>query len=418
MLHTNMNLTENIRLAFGSLLANKLRAILTMLGIIIGVAAVITLVSVGEGVQDVVISEFEGLGNNLLFVTPGRPDANQMTGFSGGVDLTNDDYQALADPFNVPDLARVAPLYGRPAIITRGGEEARSTVTGTTPDYTGVRDFYPVLGDFFTEQDVTSAARVAVLGQSVYEQLFPDGELPIGQTIRINNVNFRVIGLMEEKGGSGFNDQDDVVLVPLNTAQRRLFPARRPDGEFRIDQILAQVISEERQDAAIAEMALALRQSRGIEFRDDDDFTILSQAEVVGALGQITGVLTTFLGVIAGISLLVGGIGIMNIMLVSVTERTREIGLRKAVGAKRRNILWQFLTEAVILSSVGGLIGLALGAAGAYLISGLSDTLDATVAWNSVILAILFSAAVGLFFGIYPATRAAGLNPIDALRYE
>ena len=413
-----MNLTENIRLAFGSLLANKLRAILTMLGIIIGVAAVITLVSVGEGVQDVVISEFEGLGNNLLFVTPGRPDANQMTGFSGGVDLTNDDYQALADPFNVPDLARVAPLYGRPAIITRGGEEARSTVTGTTPDYTGVRDFYPVLGDFFTEQDVTSAARVAVLGQSVYEQLFPDGELPIGQTIRINNVNFRVIGLMEEKGGSGFNDQDDVVLVPLNTAQRRLFPARRPDGEFRIDQILAQVISEERQDAAIAEMALALRQSRGIEFRDDDDFTILSQAEVVGALGQITGVLTTFLGVIAGISLLVGGIGIMNIMLVSVTERTREIGLRKAVGAKRRNILWQFLTEAVILSSVGGLIGLALGAAGAYLISGLSDTLDATVAWNSVILAILFSAAVGLFFGIYPATRAAGLNPIDALRYE
>ncbi len=413
-----MNLTENIRLAFGSLLANKLRAILTMLGIIIGVAAVITLVSVGEGVQDVVISEFEGLGNNLLFVTPGRPDANQMTGFSGGVDLTNDDYQALADPFNVPDLARVAPLYGRPAIITRGGQEARSTVTGTTPDYTGVRDFYPVLGDFFTEQDVISAARVAVLGQSVYEQLFPDGELPIGQTIRINNVNFRVIGLMEEKGGSGFNDQDDVILVPLNTAQRRLFPARRPDGEFRIDQILAQVISEERQDAAIAEMSLALRQSRDIEFRDDDDFTILSQAEVVGALGQITGVLTTFLGVIAGISLLVGGIGIMNIMLVSVTERTREIGLRKAVGAKRRNILWQFLTEAVILSSVGGLIGLALGAAGAYLISGLSDTLDATVAWNSVILAILFSAAVGLFFGIYPATRAAGLNPIDALRYE
>ena len=413
-----MNLKENTRLALGSLFANKLRAILTMLGIIIGVAAVITLVSVGEGVQDVVISEFEGLGNNLLFVVPGQPDANQMSGFSGGADLTNDDYLALADPQNVPDLIRVAPTYGRPAIITRGGEEARTTVTGTTPDFTGVRDFNPVLGDFFTEQDVLSASRVAVLGQSVYEQLFPDGDLPIGQTIRINNVNFRVIGLMEEKGGSGFNDQDDVVLVPLNTAQRRLFPARRPDGEFRIDQILAQVISEERQDAAIAEMALALRQSRGVEFRDEDDFTILSQAEVVGALGQITGVLTTFLGVIAGISLLVGGIGIMNIMLVSVTERTREIGLRKAVGAKRRDILWQFLTEAIILSSVGGLIGLALGAAGAYLISGLSDTLDATVAWNSVVLAILFSAAVGLFFGIYPATRAAGLNPIDALRYE
>ena len=413
-----MNLIENLRLALRSLIANKLRAILTMLGIIIGVAAVITLVSVGEGVQDVVVSEFQGLGNNLLFVTPGRPDANSLSGFSGRADLTNDDYKALADPLNVPDLVRVAPTYGRPAIITRGGEEARTTVTGTTPDYTGVRDYYPVLGDFFTEQDVTSAARVAVLGQSVYEQLFPDGELPIGQTIRINNVNFRVIGLMEEKGGSGFNDQDDVVLVPLNTAQRRLFPARRPDGAFRVDQILAQVISEERQDAAIAEMGLALRQSRGIEFRDEDDFTILSQAEVIGALSQITGVLTTFLGVIAGISLLVGGIGIMTIMLVSVTERTREIGLRKAVGAKRGDILWQFLTEAVILSSIGGLIGLVLGAAGAYLISTLSDTLNANVAWNSVVLAILFSAAVGLFFGIYPARRAAGLNPIDALRYE
>ncbi len=413
-----MNLTENIRLALGSLFANKLRAILTMLGIIIGVAAVITLISVGEGVQDVVVSEFEGLGNNLLIVMPGQPDANQMSGFNVRSELTNDDYQALSDPLNVPDVVGVAPLYGRPAVITRGNREARVTITGTTPDYTAIRDFQPVLGDFFNDQDVTTAARVAVLGQTVYEQLFPDGELPIGQTIRINNVNFRVIGLMEEKGGSGFNDQDNVVLVPLNTAQRRLFPARRADGEFRVDQILAQVISEDRQDAAIAEMSLALRQSRGITFRDEDDFTILSQAEIVGALGQITGVLTTFLGVIAGISLLVGGIGIMNIMLVSVTERTREIGLRKAIGAKRRDILWQFLTEAVIMSSIGGLIGLLLGVAGAYIISSLSDTLTARVAWNSVALAIFFSAAVGLFFGIYPATRAAGLNPIDALRYE
>ena len=415
-----MNLTENIRLALRSLIANKLRAILTMLGIIIGVAAVITLISVGEGVQQVVVSEFEGLGNNLLFVIPGQPDANQFgpPGASTRAELTNDDYEALADPLNTPDLVRVAPLYERPAIVTRGGEETRTTITGTTTDFTAIRDFYPVLGDFFSDQDVTSAARVAVLGQGVYEQLFPDGELPLGQTIRINNVNFRVIGLMEEKGGSGFNDQDDLILVPLNTAQRRLFPARRPDGAYRVDQILAQVVDESRQDAAIVEMTLALRQSRGVTFRDEDDFTILSQAEVVGALGQITGVLTVFLGVIAGISLLVGGIGIMNIMLVSVTERTREIGLRKAVGAKRRQILWQFLTEAIILSSIGGLIGLALGVAGALLISNLSDTLDATVAWNSVALAIFFSAAVGLFFGIYPATRAAGLNPIDALRYE
>lgn len=415
-----MNLLENVRLALGSLVANKLRAILTMLGIIIGVAAVITLVSVGQGVQDVVISEFEGLGNNLLFVLPGRPDANQQFGGARarGVDLTNRDVAALSDSLNVPDLIRVVPLYDRPAIVTRGGEEVRTTISGTTPDYTGIRNFYPILGEFFTEQDVTSAARVAVIGQTVYEELFPNGELPIGETIRINNVNFRIIGLMEEKGGSGFNDQDDVILVPLNTAQRRLFPARRPDGQFRVDQILAQTTGEDRQEAAIAEMSIALRQARGIEFRDEDDFTILSQAEVVGALGQITNVLTIFLGVIAGISLLVGGIGIMNIMLVSVTERTREIGLRKAVGAKRRDILWQFLTEAMILASIGGLIGLLLGAGGAYLIGRLNDTLEPALAWNYVVLAILFSAGVGLFFGIYPARRAAALRPIDALRYE
>ena len=413
-----MNLSQNVRLAFASLVANKLRALLTMLGIIIGVAAVITLVSVGQGVQEVVVAEFEGLGNNLLFVVPGAPDANEFTGDIVRAELTNDDYLALADPALVPDLLRVAPTYGRPAIVTRGSEEARTTVTGTTPDYTGVRDFYPVAGDFFTEQDVSGAARVAVLGQSVYEQLFPDGRQPVGETIRINNINFRVIGLMEEKGGSGFNDQDDVVLIPLNTAQRRLFPARRSDGEYRVDQILAQVVSEERQDAAIVEMQLALRGSRDIAFRDEDDFTILSQAELIGALSQITNVLTIFLGIIAGISLLVGGIGIMNIMLVSVTERTREIGLRKAVGAKRRDILWQFLTEAIILAGLGGLIGLLLGAGGAWLISRLSDTLEARLAWNSVVLAIVFSAAVGLFFGIYPATRAARLNPIDALRYE
>ena len=414
-----MNLLESIRLALVGLTANKLRAFLTMLGIIIGVAAVITLISVGRGVEAVVIDEFQGLGNNLLFVFPGDQDpTDPRPARSGGAGLTLDDAEALADPFRVPDLLGVVPSYDRPAIVSRGGEDTRTTISGTNTQFPLVRNFFPVLGDFFTEQDVASGSRVAVIGQSVYEALFEAGEYPIGEDIRINNVNFRIIGLLEEKGGSGFNDQDDLVLVPISTAQQRLFPARRADGELRVDVIYAQVISEDRQDAAIIQMEAVLREQHNITFRDEDDFTILSQSELLGAFGQITSVLTIFLGVIAGISLLVGGIGIMNIMLVSVTERTREIGLRKAVGAKYRDILTQFLVEAVVIASVGGVIGLILGAIGAAVISNLSPLLDTAVDWNSVVLAIGFSAGVGLFFGLYPATRAARLNPIDALRYE
>jgi putative ABC transport system permease protein len=414
-----MNFRESFRLAFVGLAVNKLRSLLTMLGIIIGVAAVIALVSVGRGVEAVVAAEFQGLGNNLLFVFPGQIEpGNPRPRRAGGRGLTLNDAEALADPFRVPDVVGVAPTYDRPAIVTRGREEARTTISGTNPQFPLVRNFRPVLGNFFNEQDMAGGARVAVLGQTVYEALFPNGELPIGESIQINNVNFRVIGLLEEKGGSGFNDQDDLIVIPLSTAQQRLFPARRADGKLRVDLIFAQVIDEDRQEAAIAEMALVLREQHNISFRDEDDFTILSQSELLGAFGQITDVLTIFLGVIAGISLLVGGIGIMNIMLVSVTERTREIGLRKAVGAKQQDILSQFLVEAIVLASLGGIIGLALGALGSILIGNLSPILDPLLAWDSVILAILFSAAVGLFFGLYPATRAAALNPIDALRYE
>jgi putative ABC transport system permease protein len=413
-----MSLAENIRLAIRALTANKLRALLTMLGIIIGVAAVITLISVGKGVESFVVSEFEDLGNNLLFVFPGQLEPGQGPLRPGGSGLTNDDVEALSDPLLVPDVIGVVPEYDRLAAVTRGRHEARTTIAGTSPNYPAVRNFYPIAGDFFSEQHMSGNARVAVLGQTVYEELFPDGELPIDQTIKINNTNFTVIGLMEEKGGSGFNDQDNLVLIPLSTAQRRLFPARRPDGKLRVDFIYAQAISDERQDSAIGQIELALRDTHNIDFESENDFTVLSQNELVGAFSQITSILTAFLGLIAGISLLVGGIGIMNIMLVSVRERTREIGLRKAVGAKRRDILWQFLVEAMVLATMGGLIGLIIGAAASLFISQLSDSLQPTVAWDSVVLAITFSAAVGLFFGIYPASRAARLNPIDALRYE
>ncbi|MDT8305957.1 MAG: ABC transporter permease [Anaerolineae bacterium] len=412
-----MNLRENVRLALIALRANKLRSFLTMLGMIIGVAAVITLISVGRGVELFVAEQFQGLGNNLLFVFPGqiRPDGPPRQRRAG---LTNDDIRALSDPLLVPDLLRVAPEYTRSAMVTRGRYETRTSISGTSVDFPEVRNFRPVAGSFFDEVDETAAARVAVLGQTVYEQLFPNGDPPVGETIKINNVNFRVIGLMEEKGGSGFNDQDNLVLVPLNTAQRRLFPARRSDGKMRIDLIYAQITDSARQEAAIVQMELALRDSHRLAFDEENDFTVLSQAEIISAFAQVTSVLTTFLAVIAGISLLVGGIGIMNIMLVSVTERTREIGLRKAVGAKQGDILWQFLTEAVTIAMVGGAIGLLVGAGGTVVIGSLSDSLSPTLAWGSVVLAIGFSAAVGLFFGIFPARRAARLNPIDALRYE
>ena len=413
-----MNLWENFRLAASGLAVNKLRTFLTMLGIIIGVAAVIALLSVGRAVEAFVEDEFQGLGNNLLFITSGQIGPNRGPRRPGGAGLTNDDVQALSDPLRAPDVLAVVPEYGRAAIVTRGRYEARTSITGTTSSFPEVRNFYPTAGNFFDEQDNVRSARVAVIGYAVYEKLFPDGEPPMGATININGVNFQVIGLMEQKGGSGFNNQDDVVFVPLNTAQRRLFPARRADGKFRVNLIYAQIASEERQEAAIAQIQFTLRETHNITFRDEDDFTVLSQAELLDAFGQVTAMLTLFLGVIAGISLLVGGIGIMNIMLVSVTERTREIGLRKAVGAKYRDILGQFLIEAVVLAVAGGIIGLLVGASGAIAIATLSDSLRPSLSWESVLLALSFSAAVGLFFGIYPATRAARLNPIDALRYE
>ena len=246
----------------------------------------------------------------------------------------------------------------------------------------------------------------------------PDNPYPLEQTVKINGMPFRVVGVLEEKGGSQMGDEDNSVVVPLTTAQTRLFPSRGRSGEYQVSMITIEVVSEDRMDAASEQISIILRERHDVDFSDEDDFSIISQADIINIFGQITGVLTTFLGAIAGISLLVGGIGIMNIMLVSVTERTREIGLRKAVGARRRDILWQFLLEAVTLSLIGGLLGIGLGALGAGIISALIEDFRSVVTPQAVLLATTFSAAVGLFFGIYPARRASRLNPIDALRYE
>jgi putative ABC transport system permease protein len=416
-----MKIVEQIRLALRALSVNKLRSALTMLGIIIGVGAVITLLSVGVGVQNLVTSQLQSIGTNLLFVVSGNLGGN--TGRSAsGLTLTLNDAQAIGDPFNVPDIVGVAPEVLSNAEVSYGKTKLRVSVSGVTSSYATVRNRPIALGDFLDDTDVSARSRVAVIGSRIAERFFGDtGTYPVGASIKINNIPFRVIGVLEERGGTGGpgGNQDEVVMVPLSTAHERLFPRfHNRRGEPMLSVIYAQVVSEDRMEAASQEISELLRERHDIRFQDEDDFTVINQQDLLSIFGQITNVLTIFLGAIAGISLLVGGIGIMNIMLVSVTERTREIGLRKAVGAKRRDILLQFLIESVVLALIGGLLGIALGASGAMGISRLQSDLVAVVTPQSVALATGFSAAVGLFFGIYPATRAARLNPIEALRYE
>ena len=416
-----MSVMESLRLAFRALAANKLRAALTMLGIIIGVGAVITLMSAGEGVSVYIEEQFQGIGSNLLFVFPGSEEETRggPPGASAGTaELTNSDAEALVDPIRAPDVAAVSPQVLNTAEVATSRRDTISQVQGVTPQFAQVRNWFPEVGSFIDLEDMNSRARVAVLGKTVVEDLFPDNPYPLEQTVKINDVPFRVIGVLEEKGGSEFGDVDNSVMVPLTTAQTRLFPSRGRSGERLVSIIMVEAVSEDRMDAAAEQISAILRERHDIDFSDEDDFSVVSQADIIAVFGQITGVLTTFLGAIAGISLLVGGIGIMNIMLVSVTERTREIGLRKAVGAKRRDILWQFLLEAMTLSLVGGLVGIGLGALGAEIISALIEDFRAILSPQAVLLATTFSAAVGLFFGIYPARRASLLNPIDALRYE
>lgn len=416
-----MSILESFRLAWNGLMTNKLRSALTMLGIIIGIFAVIVLISIGRGLEAIVNEQFNAIGSNLLFVfpvTPGTQIAGGRPSTRGSQGLSNRDVSAIQDPFRAPDVAAVAPVLGRQALVRYGREETVTDVQGVTPSYQQVRNAEIAEGSFITEEDMLSESRVAVLGQTVVEALFQDYENPIGSTIRIEDTPFRVIGVLREKGGGSFGDEDNVVLIPLSLAQRRLFEVRNRQGEYMVQLIFVQAVSEDRMDAAAEQITEILREQHNIQFRNEDDFQVITQKEILSAAGQITGAVTIFLGIIAAISLLVGGIGIMNIMLVSVTERTREIGLRKAVGAKQRDILLQFLIESLLLALVGGAIGTVLGAVGAAVAERLVEQLTTVVSFDTIALATGVSAAIGIFFGIYPAYRAARLNPIDALRYE
>ena len=416
-----MKFFESLRVAMRALTANKLRSVLTMLGIIIGVGAVIALMSIGRGVQKYVTDQFAGLGSNLLIIVPGQiVDGPPTARSGGGIELfTMADAEAIGDPLLVPDVAAVAPLFMGSATVTRGVRDMQVDVNATTPDFESVRSWPAVEGSFFTDADVEDRARVVVLGSDTYRELFPGGEYAVDQTVQINNLIFRVIGVMESKGAGGPGGSlDESIFVPISTAQERIFRSKTVSGSYQANVIYASVNSSERMDAAQQEIATLLRERRNIQFLDSENFAIISQNDIISVFGEILSALTIFLGAIAGISLLVGGIGIMNIMLVSVTERTREIGLRKAVGARRNDVLVQFLVEAVALAVAGGTIGIVLGVSGALAISTAFEAFEAVVGADAILLSLFFSMAVGLFFGIYPAMRASRLNPIDALRYE
>jgi len=400
---------ESIIIALDGLRANKLRAMLTMLGIIIGVGAVIAMVSIGMGVQDKISTSIAGLGSNLLVVTPGASNAGGSRQAAGS-SITLNEKDAVAIAQEVSGINLVAPAVSRSYQVVFGNQNWTTSVQGTTPDIMGVRSYNLEEGAFFTAQDGETRARVAVLGKTVADNLF-NGGTPIGQTIRINNAPFQVVGVLEAKGESAGGNQDDTIIIPLKTAQERLM------GISYVQNINIQATGTDVINQAQADVTALLRTRHKLAPTTPDDFTVRNMVAIMATADETTGMITALLGVVAGLSLLVGGIGIMNIMLVSVTERTREIGIRKALGARYNNILLQFLIEAVVISVAGGLLGIALGIGASYAVSSLAGwkTIISSVA---IVAAFGFSVMIGLFFGIYPARKAALLDPIDALRYE
>jgi putative ABC transport system permease protein len=396
--------------ALKSIARNKMRSLLTMLGIIIGVASVITLVSLGEGSQKDIEDDVASLGTNLIMV---RPASTQLGGVRGGAgsqsSLTIDDVIRLEKDASL--LRWVSAEIRENGQVVAGNNNWNTSITGVAPEYLSIRNYQISSGSFFTDLECKTKAKVAVLGKTVADELFPDQD-PIGERLRIRNVPFKVIGVLAEKGQSAMgNDQDDIILAPDTTVLFRLSNGKT------IHDISASAVSAEQMDAAKTELTTLLRSEHRLASSAEDDFLIRDQTEIIEIASTVTSTLTLLLSSIAGVSLLVGGIGIMNIMLVSVTERTREIGIRLAIGARPFDILAQFLVEAAILSLLGGLIGILSGLSAAWGVGsllGISAVVDPTV----VLMAVLFTGAVGVFFGFYPARKAANLNPIDALRYE
>jgi putative ABC transport system permease protein len=405
-----MNLREIIRVALRALARNKLRTILTMLGIIIGVGAVIGTVAIGQGASAQVQQQIQSLGDNMIMIFAGSVNTGGVRmGNGANKTLTDDDAQAILQ--HVPDIGAVSPIVGASVQVVNGNQNWLTRANGTSQDITQIRNWPVVAGSMFSERDVDMAANVCVLGNTVAQQLFGDQD-PVGQMIRVQNLPFRILGVLLAKGqSSNGQDQDDMMIVPYTTVQKKI------SGISWVQMIMVSTSSQDAMAPAQSAISALLRQRHHLRPGEDDDFIIRSPNEMAQAAEATSLAMTVLLGIIASISLLVGGIGIMNIMLVSVTERTREIGIRMAVGATEQDVQWQFLSEALVLSSLGGFAGIALGIVASTLITRFVHW-STFVSPLSVVVAAFFSAGVGIFFGYYPARKAARMDPIEALRYE
>lgn len=406
-----MNGTNLFKIALRALANNKLRAFLTMLGIIIGVASVIAMLAIGQGSKKSIQQQISEMGSNMIMIHPGaemrggvRQDPSAMQ------TLKLENYEKLSEECTY--LSGISPNVSSSGQLVAGANNYPSSVSGVSMDYLTIRQLTVEQGEMFTENDIRTAAKVCVIGKTIVDNLFPDGSDPIGKVIRCNQIPFRVIGVLKSKGYNSMGmDQDDVVLAPYSTVMKRLLAQTYLSGIF------ASALTEDMTDEAVDEITTILRREHKLKETDDDDFTIRTQQELSSMLNTTTDLMTTLLACIAGISLVVGGIGIMNIMYVSVTERTREIGLRMSVGARGVDILSQFLIEAIIISITGGLIGVIIGCGASFMIKTIAHWPVFIQPW-SVLLSFLVCTVTGVFFGWYPAKKAADLDPIDALRYE